>query len=433
MSSLEGCPSSFLEAERRQKKRMFNRENELILFNEWIKDKHKEDMSLFEERAFSDPALFKAIRDESLTMAQLGASKGKYNTTLSELAQAIGSGAFYRGALGDAIETQRDIYIDRLRNDKDNEARWIEKITGLTNLLNAKEEHKSLEGFSSSFFTELDNRRNEINPHYGFKELDEVTHGLHRGQLVTVCARPGCGKSVFGLQVANHAREEGYKVLYIPLEMTPYQTFKRLIVQSGYFDIDNLNDIERGLTVNTETQIRSYLDELEEEDLLKIYYGLYRLADIEKVTKEEEPFLIVVDQLTQVEPPSRAKDIRDKYMQVTDKLKKLALSQNVCVLALHQLNRKADEIEHLTLSNLAESDSVGRDSDVVLVFKTREENPQLKGVLPQKLTVLKNREGGAGEDIYLALNGGQAKFSPCTKEVYEGAGDADEKPKRNRL
>lgn len=410
---------------------MFNRENELILFNEWIKDKHREDMSLFDERVFSDPALFKAIRDENITLAQLGSRN--FDTSLSELAQVIGSGAFYRGALGDAINTQRDLYIEKLRSDKDNEARWIEKITGLTNLLNAKEQHKCLEGFSSCFFDELDNRMNEVNPHYGFEELDEVTKGLHRGQLVTVCARPGCGKSVFGLQVANHAREEGYKVLYIPLEMTPYQTFKRLVVQSNYFDIDNLSDIEGGLSVNTQTQIRSYLDEIEEEGLLKIYYGLYRLADIEKVTKEEEPFLIVLDQLTQVEPQGRAKDIRDKYMQVTDKLKKLALSENVCILALHQLNRKADEIEHLTLANLAESDSIGRDSDVVLVFKTREENPQLKGVIPQKLTVLKNREGGAGKDIYLALNGGQAKFERTTKDIYEGAGEADEKPKRNRL
>lgn len=400
---------------------MFNRENELILFNEWIKDKHKEDMSLFEERVFSDPALFKAIRDESLTLAQLGASKGAYNTTMYELAQVIGTGAFYRGALGDAIETQRDIYIDRLRNDKDNEARWIEKITGLTNLLNAKEEHEALEGFSDHFFNEREERMTESNPHYGLKQLDEITRGLHRGQLISVCARPGCGKSTFGIQIADHARAEGYKVLYIPLETTPYETFKSLIMQSGAVDIENKNDIEKGLPQNVQEQIRSYLDEIEEEDLLKIYYGLYRLADIEKKVKEEKPHLVIIDQLTQVEPPSRAKDVRDRYMQVTDRLKKLALSENVCVLALHQLNRSADEMEKLTLSNLAESDSVGRDSDVVLVFKTKGENPQLRGLIQQKLTVLKNRAGEAGANIYVVLNGAQAKISMSEKTLYEGA------------
>ena len=88
---------------------MFNRENELILFAEWLNGRHKEDAAQFEERVFADGELFKAIRDEDITLTEIGASKGRFNTSLSELAQVIGSGAFYRGALGDrSAQSQRN-------------------------------------------------------------------------------------------------------------------------------------------------------------------------------------------------------------------------------------------------------------------------------------------------------------------------------------
>lgn len=410
---------------------MFNRENELMLFAEWINGRHTEDIAQLEEKVFNDRELFKAIRDEGITLTELGASKSRFSTSLSELAEFIGSGAFYRGALGDALDTQRDLYIERLRNDKDNELKWIDKITEITNKIKQKDANEALEGFSDKFFAELEERRTENNPHYGLKLLDEKTRGLHRGQLVTACARPGCGKSVFGLQVADHARAEGFKILYIPLEMTPYETFKRLVTQGGACDIDNMNEIEEGLPQSTITQIRDYLNEIEDEGLFKIYYGLNGLADIEKKIKEEKPYLVVIDQLSLIEPAGRYKDIRDKYTQVTGRLKQIALRENVCIFELHQLNRSADEMEKLTLSNLAESDSVGRDSDVVLVFKTKGENPQLEGLIQQKLTILKNRSGEAGTPIYTALHGAQAKISLADKNAYEGAGknDANADPK----
>lgn len=389
---------------------MFNLENEIILLKEWASGRHREDMQTFEPKTFYNSKLFADIRDGA-TIGQIGSniSAGAYEgiRSLSELLGAEGSGAFYYGALGDAYSEQRKRYIQGLEANPTEQAYWINRITEITNLINSKEETAKSANLAELFFTELEERQNESNPHYGLKPLDDITQGLHRGQLVVMAARPGCGKSLFGLQVARSVFEEGFKVLYLPLEMTEYETLQRLIVQAQVvYDTAEANNP----TAQQREDIRQYLEALESEGLFSMYCGLNKLASIEKKTKEERPFLLVVDQLTQVEPDGRSKDIRDQYMKVTAALKRLALSENVCILALHQLNRAGADRKRAGLENLAESDSVGRDADVVLTLNTNEDE-DYKMLRYEELFIAKNRQGRAGEKIPLMLNGERSTFN----------------------
>ena len=389
---------------------MFNLENEIILLKEWASGRHREDMQTFEPKTFYNSKLFADIRDGA-TIGQIGSniSAGAYEgiRSLSELLGAEGSGAFYYGALGDAYSEQRKRYIQGLEANPTEQAYWIDRITEITNLINSKEETAKSANLADLFFNELEERQNESNPHYGLKPLDDITQGLHRGQLVVMAARPGCGKSLFGLQVARSVFEEGFKVLYLPLEMTEYETLQRLIVQAQVvYDTAEANNP----TAQQREDIRQYLEALESEGLFSMYCGLNQLASIEKKTKEEEPFLVVVDQLTQVEPSGKSKDIRDQYMKVTAALKRLALSENVCILALHQLNRAGADRKRAGLENLAESDSVGRDADVVLTLNTNEDE-DYKMLRYEELFIAKNRQGRAGEKIPLMLNGERSTFN----------------------
>lgn len=389
---------------------MFNLENEIILLKEWASGRHREDMQTFEPKTFYNSKLFADIRDGA-TIGQIGSniSAGAYEgiRSLSELLGAEGSGAFYYGALGDAYSEQRKRYIQGLEANPTEQAYWIDRITEITNLINSKEETAKSANLAELFFTELEERQNESNPHYGLKPLDDITQGLHRGQLVVMAARPGCGKSLFGLQVARSVFEEGFKVLYLPLEMTEYETLQRLIVQAQVvYDTAEANNP----TAQQREDIRQYLEALESEGLFSMYCGLNQLTSIEKKTKEEEPFLVVVDQLTQVEPSGKSKDIRDQYMKVTAALKRLALSENVCILALHQLNRAGADRKRAGLENLAESDSVGRDADVVLTLNTSEDE-DYKMLRYEELFIAKNRQGRAGEKIPLMLNGERSTFN----------------------
>lgn len=396
---------------------MFNLENELILLQQWALGKHREDMATFEPKVFHYSKLFDAIRDGA-TIGQLGAefSAGKYEgLKLSDLLGADGSGAFYYGALGDAHNEQRKRYISKLEAEPDKQDYWVDKITEITNIINSKESTPRCANFSDLFMDELTARQNERNPRYGIKRLDRDTEGLHRGQLVVLSARPGCGKSALALQITNNVINSGYKVMYLPLEMTEYETFQRMIIQQQVvYDSDEA----KNPTEEKKQEIKNFLVELEQSGLFSMYYGLNGLADIEKKVKEEQPFLVVVDQLTQVEPVGRAKDIREKYILMTNALKRIALNDNVCILALHQLNREGEGKTKPTLSNLAESDSVGRDADVVLALNEHKEteNDKLESL---DLIVAKNRQGAVGAKIPLHYYGARFTFSEQAPSYYQ--------------
>ena len=397
---------------------MFNLENEIIILKAWATGNHREDMQPFEAKTFYYTKLFEDIRDGAdIGQLSINITAGKYEgiRSLGDLLGAEGSGAFYYGALKDAYNDQRKRYIQGLADNPTDQAYWIEKITEITNLINSGEDIAKSANLVDLFFTELEERQNESNPHYGLRPLDEITEGLHRGQLVIMAARPGCGKSIFGLQVARNVIEEGYRVLYLPLEMSEYETLQRLIIQDQV--VYDSSEAKKP-TPQQREDIRQYLTALEADGLFNMYCGLNQLSSIEKKAKEEEPFLIVVDQLTQVEPDGRSKDIRDKYMKVTAALKRLALQEKVCILALHQLNRAGADRDRPSLENLAESDSVGRDADVVLTLKTREEE-DYKSLRYEELNVVKNRQGRAGDKIPLMLNGERYTFNLTAPRSFE--------------
>lgn len=391
-------------------------ENEMILLTAWTKGNHREDMRIFEPAIFKHGKLFEALLD-SPTIAQLSVKIKDYGfNSVTDLLKADDYGAFYYGARGDALKAQQDRYIQMLRAAAPEEQpKWTEKIAEITNFINEKETQPKSANFSDLFINELTERRNESNPRYGVKPLDRETEGLHRGQLVVLSARPGCGKSAMALQIANNVVNAGYKVLYLPLEMTEYETFQRMIVQE---QIVYNSDEAKNPTAEQLEDIKAFLDSREKSGLFCMYYGLNSIAAIEKKIKEEQPFLVVVDQLTQVETIGKAKDIRDKYIQITNTLKRIALTEKVCILALHQLNRASTDRRTPGIENLAESDSVGRDSDVVLMLAV-DEDEDYKALKSLDLIIAKNRQGRTGARIPMMFHGARYTFCETAPARYE--------------
>lgn len=397
---------------------MFNLDYELKLLQQWASGNHKEDMAAFEPKLFHYTKLFNDINDGAdykKLIPQFKAGRYEGFGSFSEFYNAADNGTIYYEALLTAQREQREWYIQKWIGDTEQQDYWLDKITEITNIINSKEIKPRCANFADLFMEELTARQNEQNPRYGIKKLDKDTEGLHRGQLIVLSARPGCGKSALALQITNNVIDSGYKVMYLPLEMTEYETFQRMIIQQQVvFDSEEA----KNPTDEQKEDIKQFLTELEKSGLFSMYYGLNGMADIEKKIKEEEPFLVVVDQLTQVEPVGKAKDIREKYILMTNALKRIALNENVCILALHQLNREGEGKKKPTLANLAESDSVGRDADVVLALNEHEEtnNEQLDAL---DLIVAKNRQGAVGAKIPLHFHGARYTFSEQAPSYYE--------------
>ena len=293
-----------------------------------------------------------------------------------------------------AIRSRKDLAA--LRDELDSILTFGNIPTAETNLYNRLE-------------ADFEYRRNEKVIKYGLPYLDELTGGLHRKELTTVAARPGVGKSSFALQVASLAHKWGEKALYFTLEMPVEQQLQRLAVQMGKMTLEDI----KSYRLNPE--VKEFVSQVEKESNLLFYEGVNDLNQICSAIARERPYLAVIDQLTQVRVKGeRFKSRLEELQVITATLKKVALSENVCIMLLCQINRDAANSEP-SVANLKGSGQIEEDSDNVILIHNLEKNDD---VTPkeQKRTLLKldkQRSGATGS--YKIL------FIPARYRFYEEA------------
>lgn len=390
-------------------------ETETILLATWLKGKHREDISLFDAKIFKYVEAFNDIK-KGITTAEYTARHEKDITTAELLRTTDKDGNFitnadYIGARNKALLMQRNKAIEETkRATKEEKIKLDKEIEKLNAVIYDEEIKKKTSNYTMLVFEDMQNKATEKKVLYGkgLTFLDKYTGGIHRGQLTTVGARTGIGKSAFTLQVAYNVAQQGYKVLYIPLEMTATETLERLLRQQQI--IESEENLEKPTDAITDN-IENFLTELENKGNFIIYEDLYNLKDIETKIKEEQPYLVVIDQLTQVEPTERSQTIRERYLQCTRKIKRLALENNIAIILVAQVNRASTDKTKPGIQHLSESDNIGQDSDNVLLLYTENDKENES----QRLTTLeiaKQRNGISGKEIPLMYNGNKFLFSP---------------------
>lgn len=243
----------------------------------------------------------------------------------------------------------------------------------------------------------------------GFRDLDELTTGLHPGELVILGARPSVGKTAMGLAVANNARKHGAVVFFASLEQSRQELAMRLLcmearvnshrVRSGRVSVDDevrLSDAVPGLREGS-----MHIDDAARQGMLRI------AANARRIKRKHGLGLLVVDYVQLIEPESRRDPRYEQVGQCTRKLKALAKELSVPVLALAQLNRASEERPNARprLSDLRESGNVEQDADTVLLLHRNEE--QSPGVI--EVIVGKQRNGPTGE-VTLAFRKESMRF-----------------------
>lgn len=219
----------------------------------------------------------------------------------------------------------------------------------------------------------------------GWRSLDTILGGGWRpGQLVSVAARPGNGKSVFCLQAAMAAARAGVPVLFVSLEMRERELASRAI---------RAQSRERAAAL----PIRLNKG------------GCSRLVDIVTAARKHyrrgQCGLLVVDYLQLVAVPGGPEQRWALVGEVSRALKLLALELDIPVLAAVQASRAADNCTAIQLSHLRESGSIEQDCDIVLGLNyTVTDN----GTEDRDIDVIKNRAGGRGKVPVQLVEG--AKF-----------------------
>ena len=247
----------------------------------------------------------------------------------------------------------------------------------------------------------------------GFRELDELTHGLHGGEMIVIAARPAVGKSTVALDVARHAAlEHKITTAVFSLEMNRMEIFTRMVAAECSIQLQSL---KKGLLTKEEhAKVGSMYRRLAESGLWVDDSPNLTLSEIRakarRLKQQENLGLVVVDYLQLMESGKKVESRQQEVSGFSRSLKLLAKELDVPVIVVSQLNRGPEQRAsgRPMMSDLRESGSIEQDSDIVILLHRDKENPEREG--EADVIVAKHRNGPT-KDIVLAFQGHYARFS----------------------
>ena len=242
----------------------------------------------------------------------------------------------------------------------------------------------------------------------GFKDLDALTWGFQRQEMIVLAARPSAGKTSLALNFAEAAalprRGEPVRTLIFSLEMSAAQLALRMLCSRAKVNLKLLRDGLLSKNGAEQQNLLAAADEFSKAPLFiddSSHLTIMQLrAKARRLQARGKLGLVVVDYL-QLLAPSDPKTPREQQVaEVSRGLKALAKELDVPVVVLSQLNRSSEK-ENRTprLSDLRESGSIEQDADVVLMLarpKDADEKFQVAAD-SMELVVAKQRNGPVGE------------------------------------
>lgn len=202
----------------------------------------------------------------------------------------------------------------------------------------------------------------------GLADVDRMTAGLQKSDLIIIAARPSVGKTALALNIAQHAGvKEGETVAVFSLEMSAKQLVARMIsaeghisankMKTGYFEGDDWEKMSHAVGALAGAGI--FIDDTPGISVTEIRSKCRRLK------KERDLGLIVIDylQLVQGRGDNRQQEVSD----ISRTLKQVARELDVPVIALSQLSRGVEQRQNKRpmMSDLRESGSIEQDADIV--------------------------------------------------------------------
>lgn len=247
----------------------------------------------------------------------------------------------------------------------------------------------------------------------GFNDLDKITHGLHGGDLIILAGRPGMGKTLLAMNIAEHiAIFEKKSAAIFSLEMSKQQLIERSLislakidaekVQSGTLSAEEFSKISD--TVPYFHDVRLFVDDRSSASISEIR------SKCRRIKREHGLSLVVVDYITLMSGDGENETIR--IGNISRGLKLLARDLDVPVIAISQLNRSVEQRsdKRPTMADLRQSGAIEQDADLIIFIYHDEVYNKAslsKGVA--EIIIAKHRNGSLGA-LNLAFNGKRCRF-----------------------
>jgi replicative DNA helicase len=262
----------------------------------------------------------------------------------------------------------------------------------------------------------------------GFSTVDEMTSGMHPGDLIIIAGRPGMGKTAFAINVAVNAcmqRKEGVAVF--SLEMPKEQLVRRMLcsearvdgtrMRAGQLWRDDWPKLARA--AGTLSELPLWIDDTPGLSMTELR------AKTRRIKSQNELGLVVVDYLQLMRSGSRNDSREQEISEISRNLKMLAKELSLPVIALSQLNRGVEtrgaKDKRPQLSDLRESGAIEQDADTIW-FVYRDEvynrdNPDSKN--RAEIIIGKQRAGPTGV-AHVAFFSEYTRFDNLAREDYGG-------------
>jgi replicative DNA helicase len=237
----------------------------------------------------------------------------------------------------------------------------------------------------------------------GYPELDRMTSGFQRSDLIIVAARPSVGKTAFALNIAqNVAVRFNQTVAVFSLEMSKEQLVQRMIsaesnldasvMRSGQLTDEDWEKLAMGIASLSEAPL--YIDDSAGVNLSEMR------ARARKLQMDRGLGLIVVDYLQLIHGRGRSDNRQQEISEISRNLKGLARDLDVPVIALSQLSRSVEQRQDKRplLSDIRESGSIEQDADVVaFLYRDDYYDPETEKKNIVEVIIAKQRNGPTGK------------------------------------
>ena len=237
----------------------------------------------------------------------------------------------------------------------------------------------------------------------GFTDLDEMTSGLQRSDLIVVAGRPSMGKTTFAMNIAeNVAIKEQVPVAVFSMEMPGEQLAMRMMsslgridqhrVRTGKLEDEDWPRISSAIAMLGETQM--FIDDTPALTPTEVRARCRRLA-----REYGQLGLVVLDYLQLMQVGGGAESRVNEISEISRSLKSLAKEMNVPVMALSQLNRNLEQRPNKRPmpSDLRESGAIEQDADLIMfIYRDEVYNPDSPDKGTAEIIIAKQRNGPIG-------------------------------------
>ncbi|WP_022881930.1 replicative DNA helicase [Gryllotalpicola ginsengisoli] len=250
----------------------------------------------------------------------------------------------------------------------------------------------------------------------GFAELDELTNGLHPGQMIVVAARPAMGKSTLALDFARAAAlKHDMPTIFFSLEMGRSEIAMRLLSAEGSLPLHvlrkgRLEQQDWTKLASTRARINDaplYIDDSPNMTLVEIRAKCRRLK--QRVGLK----MVVIDYLQLMTSGKRVESRQQEVSEFSRALKLLAKELQVPVVALSQLNRGPEQRtdKRPAISDLRESGSIEQDADMVILLHREDMYDKDSPRAGEADLIVAKHRNGPTRDVAVAFQGAYSRFA----------------------